>query len=158
MPWTTTTATRSGALTEASASPGQSTCQLRGLAFLAHCSVAVREGQRRRPARSVPAWRPSTERRAGGAPCSVRLDGQLIADRQATDSLPGRGEDRVAQRRRDRRHPRLAHTPPWLTVVLPGGDVGPGLFWRPPDAGALVGVASGLLQAAPPVDCLHHRR
>src|SRR2546423_7165517 len=112
MPWTTTTATRSGALTEASASPGQSTCQLRGLAFLAHCSVAVREGQRRRPARSVPAWRPSTERRAGGAPCSVRLDGQLIADRQATDSLPRRGGDRVAPRRPGPRAPPPPPHPP----------------------------------------------
>src|SRR5882762_10089489 len=34
---------------------------------------------------------------------------ELIADRQAPDPLPGRGEDGVAQRRRDRRHTGLAH-------------------------------------------------
>src|SRR5438046_54347 len=33
---------------------------------------------------------------------------QLLADRQCADALAGRGEDRVDQRRRKRRHPRLA--------------------------------------------------
>src|SRR6267142_4426438 len=83
--------------------------------------------------------RRSTGRRAGGAPCAVRLDGQLIADRQATDPLAGRGEDRIAQRRRDRRHTRLAHTAHRLPVILARDDVDPNLFRRPADAGHLAG-------------------
>src|SRR6267142_6078326 len=89
--------------------------------------------------------RRSTGRRAGGAPCAVRLDGQLIADRQATDPLAGRGEDRIAQRRRDRRHTRLAHTAHRLPVILARDDVDPNLFRRPADAGHLVGVEVVLL-------------
>src|SRR5258708_32388323 len=41
-----------------------------------------------------------------GKPARLRL--QLVGDRQAADSLAGGGEDRVRQRRSERRNPRLA--------------------------------------------------
>src|SRR4029450_7613012 len=51
------------------------------------------------------------------------LHGQLVADRQATDAFARRREDRIAERGRDRRYARLAHTPHWLGVVVAGDDV-----------------------------------
>src|SRR5258705_1034140 len=68
----------------------------------------------------------SPERRASAAPrarsCSDR---QLIANRQLADPLAGRGEDRVAERGRDRRHAGLTHTAHRRVVVAAGDDVHP---------------------------------
>src|SRR5215468_1298872 len=109
MPWTTTTATRSGELT----------------------------GNVRR-ARSAARTAP---RARGG------LDRQLIADRQATNALARRREDRVAERRRDRRHARLAHTAHRLRIILAGDDVDADLLRRSGHAGHLIGIEVVLLDA-----------
>src|SRR5262245_22528611 len=113
----------------------------------------------RRGAGGATSARPGTERRARAAPrAPMRLGGQLIADRQATDALARRGEDGVAERGRDRRHARLAHTAHRFAVVLAGDDVDADLFRRPRHAGHLVGVEVVLLDAAILVADLTERR
>src|SRR6185503_6092905 len=75
-----------------------------------------------------------------------RLRLQLIADREVADPLARRREDRVAQRGRDRRHPRLAHTAHRLAVVT-GDDVHADHPWCRVHTGDLVGIEVVLLHA-----------
>src|SRR5262249_26158859 len=72
--------------------------------------------------------------------------------------LPRRGEDRVAERRRNRRHARLAYTAHRLAIVLAWDDVDPDLLRRPGHAGHLVGIEIVLLDAAVLVADLTERR
>src|SRR5712692_5342672 len=65
--------------------------------------------------------RPPPEPPSGDAPAEPAhppgSDLELVADRQAPDALACRREDRVAQRRRDRRHARFAHATEWRVEV-----------------------------------------
>src|SRR5258705_6364936 len=141
MPWTTTTATRSGVLIP------RRTLALR----------SERVNAEARQDRSV--CEPGHGAPGGGAPCPVvELDGQLIADRQPTDSLARRGEDRVAKRRRNRRHAGLAHTAHRLGVVTAWNDVDTDSPGRRTDAGHLVGIEVVLLDAPALVADLAERR
>src|SRR5260370_39945223 len=75
---------------------------------------------------------------------SADLRGELIADRQAADALAGRREDRVAQRRRDRRHAGLAHAAE-RHVELRGDEMHADVARRGVHARDLVVVAVALL-------------
>src|SRR5436309_16118016 len=123
MPWTTTTATRSGVL-------------------ISRRTLALRPERVNAEARQDRSLcEPGHGAPGGGVPCPVvELDGQLIADRQPTDSLARRDEDRVAKRGRNRRHAGLAHTAHRLGVVTARNDVDADDLRRRADPRHLVGV------------------
>src|SRR2546422_5206940 len=78
---------------------------------------------------------------------SRAIRSELIADRQAPDPLSSRGEDGVAQRRRDRRHAGLAHAAE-RRVEAGSDEMHPDVARRDVDACDLVVVEIALLDPA----------
>src|SRR5216684_4860404 len=93
----------------------------------------------------------------------IRTGGELIADGQAPDPLPGRSEDGVAQRWRDRRHAGLAHAAE-RRVEAGSDEMHPDVARRNVDACDLVVMEIALLDPAgleadlrdERVACAHH--